>query len=281
MWDVIERISQQDSQCAVVLTTHSMEECEALCGRVGIMVGGRLRCLGSAQHLKGRFGQGYQFEVKLVTEDNDEIEALVQASELEQNITAQNVGNACAILGDPSIAVHIKAEDPVGHDLYRSFLPSGPGSVSVSHFTSWFKAQERAKRLIGSITEKWSDARLVERHGRHLRFQLGSTDGVQLADVFTFAEQHRTTMGIDDYAVSQTSLEQIFNSFASQQEEETSAVRGIASSAVTANVTVPSGLSAGDKFQATVGGVLIQIAVPDGCGSGSVLAVPVPPGAAP
>ena len=74
MWDVIERISQQDSQCAVVLTTHSMEECEALCGRVGIMVGGRLRCLGSAQHLKGRFGQGYQFEVKLVTEE--EIEKL-------------------------------------------------------------------------------------------------------------------------------------------------------------------------------------------------------------
>jgi ABC-type multidrug transport system ATPase subunit len=40
MWDVIAKISSQDSQCAVVLTTHSMEECEALCGRVGIMVGG-------------------------------------------------------------------------------------------------------------------------------------------------------------------------------------------------------------------------------------------------
>ena len=44
--------------CAVVLTTHSMEEAEALCTRVGIMVGGRLRCLGSCQHLKSRFGRG-------------------------------------------------------------------------------------------------------------------------------------------------------------------------------------------------------------------------------
>ena len=42
-----------------VLTTHSMEECEALCSRVGIMVGGRLRCLGTPQHLKSRFGNGY------------------------------------------------------------------------------------------------------------------------------------------------------------------------------------------------------------------------------
>lgn len=37
-----------------------MEECEALCQRIGIMVSGRLRCLGSAAHLKLRFGNGYQ-----------------------------------------------------------------------------------------------------------------------------------------------------------------------------------------------------------------------------
>ena len=42
----------------------SMEECEALCNRVGIMVGGRLRCLGTIQHLKDRFGQGYLSEVR-------------------------------------------------------------------------------------------------------------------------------------------------------------------------------------------------------------------------
>ncbi|EEY63633.1 ATP-binding Cassette (ABC) Superfamily [Phytophthora infestans T30-4] len=42
-----------------------MEECEALCSRVGIMVGGRLRCLGSVQHLKSRFGDGLVFDVKL------------------------------------------------------------------------------------------------------------------------------------------------------------------------------------------------------------------------
>ena len=48
---------------AVVLTTHLMEEAEALCDRVGIMVKGRLRVLGTAQHLKTKcvsfgFGSG-------------------------------------------------------------------------------------------------------------------------------------------------------------------------------------------------------------------------------
>jgi ATP-binding cassette subfamily A (ABC1) protein 1 len=62
---VIADISTRKGECCVVLTTHSMEECEALCSRMGIMVGGRLRCLGSAQHLKTRFGMGYQTEISL------------------------------------------------------------------------------------------------------------------------------------------------------------------------------------------------------------------------
>lgn len=37
---------------SVVLTTHSMEEVEALCSRVGIMHRGRLACLASPQRLK-------------------------------------------------------------------------------------------------------------------------------------------------------------------------------------------------------------------------------------
>ncbi|ETO10842.1 ABC Transporter family member (abt-4)-like protein [Reticulomyxa filosa] len=47
----------------VILTTHSMEECEALCHRLGIMVNGQLRCLGTPQHLKSRFGKGYQLDI--------------------------------------------------------------------------------------------------------------------------------------------------------------------------------------------------------------------------
>merc|ERR1711959_470630 len=64
MWTVIKEVAATTS---VVLTTHSMEECEALCSRMGIMVGGRFRCLGAAQHLKDRFGGGYQLELKVAS----------------------------------------------------------------------------------------------------------------------------------------------------------------------------------------------------------------------
>ena len=38
----------------------SMEECEALCTRLAIMVNGQFKCLGSTQHLKHKFGDDDQ-----------------------------------------------------------------------------------------------------------------------------------------------------------------------------------------------------------------------------
>lgn len=35
-----------------------------MCDKLGIMVGGRLRCIGTSQHLKVRFGGGYTIEVR-------------------------------------------------------------------------------------------------------------------------------------------------------------------------------------------------------------------------
>lgn len=63
MWQIITDIVTKREKCSLILTTHSMEECEALCTRIGIMVGGVLRCLGSSQRLRSNYGHGYQIEI--------------------------------------------------------------------------------------------------------------------------------------------------------------------------------------------------------------------------
>ncbi|GJQ88078.1 hypothetical protein Trydic_g13091 [Trypoxylus dichotomus] len=50
LWNTLCKI--RDSGKCLVLTSHSMEECEALCTRLAIMVNGIFKCLGSIQHLK-------------------------------------------------------------------------------------------------------------------------------------------------------------------------------------------------------------------------------------
>jgi len=47
MWNVISRIATQRGQSSIILTTHSMEEAEALSTKIAIQVDGNLRCLGS------------------------------------------------------------------------------------------------------------------------------------------------------------------------------------------------------------------------------------------
>ncbi|XP_078117793.1 uncharacterized protein abca12 isoform X2 [Sander vitreus] len=63
LWKIISE--EVKGKCAVVLTSHSMEECEALCSRLAIMVKGQFHCLGSLQHIKNRFGSGFTVKMYL------------------------------------------------------------------------------------------------------------------------------------------------------------------------------------------------------------------------
>ncbi|KAL1517917.1 hypothetical protein ABEB36_001617 [Hypothenemus hampei] len=63
LWNALCQI--RDSGKTIILTSHSMEECEALCTRLAIMVNGNFKCLGSTQHLKSKFAEGYTLTIKL------------------------------------------------------------------------------------------------------------------------------------------------------------------------------------------------------------------------
>jgi len=65
MWSVIRKLSTGSTKSTVILTTHSMEEVEALCNRVVIMVNGVFRCIGPTQHLKQVYGQGFFYQIRL------------------------------------------------------------------------------------------------------------------------------------------------------------------------------------------------------------------------
>lgn len=47
----------------MVLTTHSMEEADVLCNRIGIISSGILRCIGPSVRLKTLYGGGYHLFV--------------------------------------------------------------------------------------------------------------------------------------------------------------------------------------------------------------------------
>ncbi|XP_062960402.1 retinal-specific phospholipid-transporting ATPase ABCA4 isoform X1 [Cynocephalus volans] len=146
LWNIIVGIIREGR--AVVLTSHSMEECEALCTRLAIMVKGTFQCLGTIQHLKSKFGDGYVVTMKIRSPKDDLLPDL----------------------------------NPVEQFFQGNF----PGSVQR------------------------------ERHYNMLQFQVSSSS---LARIFQLLISHKDSLLIEEYSVTQTTLDQVFVNFAKQQTE--------------------------------------------------------------
>uniref|UniRef100_F1RPC9 ATP binding cassette subfamily A member 14 n=1 Tax=Sus scrofa TaxID=9823 RepID=F1RPC9_PIG len=69
LWNTVTQT--RESGKVIIITSHSMEECDALCTRLAIMVKGKFVCLGSPQHLKNKFGNVYILKAKIKI-DKDE-----------------------------------------------------------------------------------------------------------------------------------------------------------------------------------------------------------------
>lgn len=245
LWKVISRMVQgrrgmlESEKTSVILTTHSMEECESLCPRIGIMAGGKLQCLGSAQHLKGRFGQGYQIEMKVkhpVDEDTDvlnysrlilqDLNVLrddIEAADLHKLASSTNIHLAqvkvvCENLtGDDYLSKMIISGHPNGYHIFK--LADSPVGITVEELVGFFAEELRVRALIDYFERSYTSAILRERQDAKVRFEIGS-EGVTISSVFANIEMHKEELLLDDYGVSQTSLEQVFNSFAAIAEKE-------------------------------------------------------------
>ncbi|XP_057516111.1 ABC transporter A family member 12-like isoform X1 [Amaranthus tricolor] len=76
LWNVVKHAKQHR---AIVLTTHSMEEAEALCDRLGIFVDGSLQCIADAKELKARYGGTLVFTLTSTAEHCTEVEEMVMS----------------------------------------------------------------------------------------------------------------------------------------------------------------------------------------------------------
>ncbi|KAL5250662.1 hypothetical protein ACHWQZ_G016406 [Mnemiopsis leidyi] len=149
LWEVVCKVRRLGT--AIILTSHSMEECEALCTRLAIMVNGQLKCIGSLQELKSKYGAGYNVQVKVKSDGK----------------------------GEPDTA-----------------------------------------QLQGFMRLHFPEAKLEEEHQGLLQYIIPKAYNVTWASIFSLIERHKTAIGIEDYSVSQTTLEQVFLSFAKSQRGE-------------------------------------------------------------
>ncbi|KAF7992262.1 hypothetical protein HCN44_001587 [Aphidius gifuensis] len=96
LWNTLKAC--QEFGQSIILTSHSMEECEVLCNRLVIMVKGQIVCVGAVQELKQRFGAGYNIHVKLSTVSrDDDIQEIKRR--IESGISCQKMDENSGFLG--------------------------------------------------------------------------------------------------------------------------------------------------------------------------------------
>jgi ATP-binding cassette, subfamily A (ABC1), member 3 len=139
LWNVVSKTKAAGQ--SIVLTSHSMDECEALCDRLCIMVSGQLKCLGSTQHLKNKFSKGFILTVK------------------------------------------------GGHDFIDS--------------------EDKVHAVKTEIKQLFPSAELKEHHLDILTYHIPDPD-LKWSEVFGLMTQMKNVMNLEDYSLTQTSLEQVF-----------------------------------------------------------------------
>jgi len=223
MWDVVSRLSTQTAAgslkaCSVMLTTHNMEEAEALCSRIGIMVGGRLRCLGSNQHLKARFGGGYQLEARLRCPSSQEIADTLAMWKLGDTVQRNDILSLCTQLGKPSRAAAIECGSPEAYVLHEALAREG--SISSALYAEWWTIEDRAQAFGHFLRSVFPGTEDLARNERTLRYRL-PTEGAPLSIVFCkLEEEGKGKLFLEDYGLGQTSLEQIFDDFAARYSRD-------------------------------------------------------------
>ena len=83
MWNVISSISTKSKQIPRSYSPRTLwKKPEALSTRMAIQVSGMLKCLGSIQHIKSKFGGGYEMEIKLTLPTQGRVQDALQKADL-------------------------------------------------------------------------------------------------------------------------------------------------------------------------------------------------------
>jgi ABC-type multidrug transport system ATPase subunit len=264
MWAVIQDISSTRAKSTVVLTTHSMEECEALCTRTCIMVNGVFRCLGTQQHIKQKYGQGYGVTFKLNKPTREEVDKVIigwgfeppttdsgpasgqkrgsitrKGSFSDRNMNLKEMREHCMSdlwkfrALESGASPFEKFQYTAGMDEKEIKMLAGRHEISAKSglrvVAEWFITAGKMKEVALFMKSNFPNVTWKEWHGAAGGFQIINDDIMALSKgrggssalgpMFGLLEKEKGRLEIGEYTVAPTTLEEVFDHFARQQED--------------------------------------------------------------
>ena len=174
IWDILSHC--KENRC-MILTTHLMDEAETLCDRIGIILKGKIRCLGSQYKLKVNYGKGFKLCINL--------KPFTVESNYNNNIINDSVKDKKnEIMGFFFDKDKIKEQNRIN--------------------------ELRINKISTFLSEIFSkNCKLVEKHRSAAIYEIG-TDVFNPELLFKNLEEKKEELEITNWAISQVDLEDIF-----------------------------------------------------------------------
>ncbi|XP_034485231.1 ATP-binding cassette sub-family A member 3-like isoform X4 [Drosophila innubila] len=244
LWNMV--CSIRDSGKSIVLTSHSMEECEALCTRLAIMVNGEFKCIGSTQYLKNRFSKGLILKIKVrrskdgfkssrllssgidssyrTQDSKDSIPSTPVPYQNTSNLSLESIkmphsNGSLELIPADQMVTSVNNRDSIDEvtaetnsAVHRPDLDTIPGF-------SGHKIKDGIHNVKEFVQQKFPQAILEEEYYGMLTYYI-PLDAIKWSKIFGLMEESRYKLNVEDYSISQTTLEEIFLHFARHQCED-------------------------------------------------------------
>jgi ABC-type multidrug transport system ATPase subunit len=207
LWGVVKMLANSDTR-SVLLTTHLMEEADALSNRVGIMLAGELKASGSPQELKNRLGA--VFEVTMVVPRRSENELIDLAMSLQEQGSDEN-----ANLLEMALLTKEQGENMIsikyGEAYVNAFSKDFDNAETLhpTQIAEWILNAKSAETLKSWVSESFiGTRRLINEMSGILKWEVSNFGKV--LDLFRVLEKAKTSGVLEQYTIAQPSLEQVF-----------------------------------------------------------------------
>ena len=217
MWSVIHKMSTKGRKSSVIMTTHSMDEAETLCKRMGIMVNGEFVCMGKANQIKDKYGYGYEADVRIKPMNESQKKEIYDKFNIDKNllVTFENINSILDKMGKNNFSDELK-EGRLGERIKREIELNG--NVHISSLLNWIFFVENALKFIIKGKNYFDEIIVSEHIENNFLFKMKKEhSNKSIGFFFGLFEEGKESCFVTEYSIQKTSLEQIFNKFAASQ----------------------------------------------------------------
>ena len=222
MWSIIHKLSTTGRKSSIIMTTHSMDEAETLCKRMGIMVNGEFVCLGKSNEIKNKYGYGYELNIRIKPLSEklaDELFFNKYNIDKKLRVNRDNIENILERVNKLNYMGEIQ-EGRLGEKLMRYMEKSN--GISVDYLLSWVFYVKNAIKFVYFGKDNFEKIIIQENMDNSFLFKMKKKkeDNKSIGYLFGLFETYKEECYITEYSLQQTSLEQIFNKFAENQDSQ-------------------------------------------------------------